>query len=252
MIGVLLSVFIAYGAFILGWIALDAIFAAVILGTIVLGFGGWSLAFAIFFFFVSSSALTHRNKKYRRTQKDFDTLTEDYFNRRDAQQVWANGFWIAVFTILYFMFDSELFIIAAFAAVATATADTWATEIGTRNPGKTKNILTLEKIPPGSDGGVSLKGFLASAIGAISISLFLFGQVENNLSIAIITVSVSGFLGCVMDSYIGALYRDKPMIFFGWNKASITLSKNKNNAVNLMSTGIGAFIAILTYSIIYL
>lgn len=236
----------------MGWIALDAIFASVMLGTIVLGFGGWNLALAIVFFFVSSSVLTLRNRKDRLEKINFDLLTEDYFNRRDADQVWANGFWVALFTILFFLFQSELFIFAAFAAVATATADTWATEIGTRNPGSTKNIITFETISPGTDGGVSIKGFLASAVGAILTSLFLIGQVESDLPIAIIIVSLSGFLGCVMDSYIGALYRDRPLKVFGWNKASVTSAKNKNNAVNLMSTGMGALIAILIYSIIYL
>jgi len=74
------------------------------------------------------------------------------------------------------------FVMAAFGnyggfigSIATATADTMASEVGiTSTP---RLITTLKKVPPGTDGGISLIGTAAGIFGAgiIGISAYLLG-----------------------------------------------------------------------------
>lgn len=249
--GIALSTMVAYAAFFFNWITLDATLPVIILGTIVLGFGGWWLAFAVIFFFISSSYLTHRNK-YRSIQLlDNDLPVTDRSKRRNGIQVWANGFWLILFTIFWFLLQSEAFLIGAFAVIATATADTWATEIGTENPGVTRNIITREIVKPGTDGGVSLTGTVASFFGASMIALFaIFPDLGINTILLFLIVSIAGFLGCAFDSYIGAVFQAENIEIEKKGQNSFFYNVvPKNSIVNWLSTGIGGIIALLLYSI---
>ncbi len=247
--GIVLSVVIAYSSFFLNLITLNATLPVIVLGTIILGFGGWWLAFAVVFFFVSSSYLTHRNKYRSIRFTDKEDPQKDPSKRRDGIQIWANGFWLIMFTMIYFLSQSSAFLIAAFATVATATADTWATEIGTENPGITKDIITREIVEPGTDGGISFAGTIASFAGALFIGLFTISlNVHLHSILLILIVSVAGFLGCAFDSYIGSIYQSRtPKGIAGRYKFSDIVSKN--SIVNWLSTGIGGIIALLLYSI---
>jgi len=247
--GLALSIIVAYTAFFLRWITLDATLPVIVLGTIILGFGGWWLAYAIIFFFISSSYLTHLNK-YHALEPSKDDAFKDPAIRRDGIQVWANGFWVIIFTLLWFLTQNEAFLIGAFAVIATATADTWATEVGTKNPGVTRNILTREIVKSGTDGGVSHNGTMASLVGAIIISLFTLGfGLETHIIFPILIVSLAGFSGCVIDSYIGAIYQSEKTVPPKGGRKKISDNFPKNSIVNWLSTGIGGTIAFLLYSI---
>ena len=138
LIGLGLSMIIAYLAFLLKWITLDAIKPVIILGTITLGFGGWWLALALLYFFISSTLLSSLRKRLN-PENEGDLLpgaASAPDHRRDGFQVWANGFWIATFVTVWFLTGIDTFWIASLAVIATATSDTWATEAGTIRPGR--------------------------------------------------------------------------------------------------------------------
>lgn len=164
-------------------------------------------------------------------------------------QVWANGFWIGLFCILWFYFDLEPFLIAAFACVATATADTWATEIGINQPGKTWNIRTFEPVEPGTNGGVSTKGNLASLLGAFTIGMLAIWAQPASTAKIVVIVTFSGILGCVIDSLIGATYQtdDNTEELPLWNSLA---DIQKNSLVNWISVGSSGLVAFLLYIII--
>jgi len=61
--------------------------------------------------------------------------------------------------------------LALLGAVAAATADTWATEVGVRLGRRPRSILTLRQQPPGTCGTVSVPGTLGSAAGALPAGL---------------------------------------------------------------------------------
>lgn len=248
--GFTFSLIVAYLAFFLTWLTLDATLPVIVIGTAVLGFGGWILAIAVIVFFITGSLFSRLNRDFETPGKDNDKETILPERRRDGLQVWANGFWAAFFCTLWFLIPQDLFLGAAFGVVATATADTWATETGIRNPGKTISIKTRKSVPSGTEGGVSLKGTLFAILGALLIGIFASQKVGANAIHTFAVVSAAGFLGCVIDSYIGAIFQrskdmDQP------NHPWYSMDKDKQNSfVNWVSTASGGIIALILLLII--
>jgi uncharacterized protein (TIGR00297 family) len=237
LIGLVLSILVAYITFLTNWISLEATKAVIILGTITLGFGGWTLACAVAFFFGVSSFLTVLNgRKTDDTKNNSVQISQD--RRRDGYQVWANGFWIAVFCALWFLLNSVACLIAAFGALAAATADTWATEIGTRNPGKTRKITTFENVDAGTEGGISLKGTLGGILGALMIALFIFPLGILSPLKFFTTIFLGGVAGLLIDSLAGAIFLDKNISIEAPEDFSDSTNTFTNSFINWASTGI--------------
>lgn len=243
LMGLVLSILVAYISFLTNWISLEATKAVVVLGTIILGFGGWTLACAVAFFFGVSSFMTILNGKKSKGSNHSVHISEDV--RRGGYQVWANGFWIAVFCTLWFSLTSVASLIAAFAVLAAATADTWATEIGTRNPGKTHKITTFEEVPAGTEGGISLKGTLAGVLGALMIALFIFPLGILAPITFFTVVFFGGVAGLLIDSTLGAIFLDKKISIEAPEDFSDSTNTFTNSFINWASTGISGFFVYL-------
>lgn len=234
LLGIILATAFCLSVFIIAeYLTLDGMFSAIVIGTFVFGFGGWPMAAVIVFFFLSSAFLTKSSAKTE------DSLQEV---RRDGAQVWANGFWVLVCLALWVVFDQEIFILASWAAIATATADTWATELGSDSPRATYLITDFSTVSPGADGGISVRGTAAALAGAAAIAaagLYVF-SLHFYIFICIFT---AGFLGCLLDSYFGAIFQrnNRSVTLPVWNK---TISMD-NNLVNGISTGAGALLAVI-------
>lgn len=245
LIALILALFASLFFFIAKWITLDAMKAVIVFGVIVLGFGGWTLASAVIFFFVTSTILSLLNIRYQEKYSEVVKIEQHSF-RRDGYQVWANGFWVAVFSMLWFLNGSIIFLMAALGSLAVATADTWATEIGTKNPGKTVNILTLTSVKPGEDGGISFKGTTGAVAGAVLLALFVFLAPVLAPVKAFLIILISGVAGMLFDSVAGAIclkydytFR-RPADFTGDHYLF------NNHMVNWLGTGIGGLIALIT------
>ena len=79
-------------------------------------------------------------------------------------------------------------LLAAFAGVmATVTADTWATELGVLSPRPPRLITTGRTVEPGTSGGITAYGMLASSAGALAIGvvLLLLAAVERRALVAV-------------------------------------------------------------------
>jgi uncharacterized protein (TIGR00297 family) len=233
LLGVLLATLFSLGAFILGGLSLDGMFAAIVVGTFAFGLGGWELAVVLLLFFISSVAISDRSK-WR--EKNISQSV-----RRDGLQVWANGFWMVLFMVLAAIFDASIFLLGAIATIATAAADTWATELGSRASNGTYLITNFKKVKPGIDGGVSLKGTSAALLsGALisGVSVYVFSL---HFSVFLV-IFIAAFLGCMIDSYLGALFQqNKRSVIIPILNIEIDIS---NNLVNAISTGIGGLLAI--------
>lgn len=243
--GLLLSILVAYIAFFGNWITLDATKAVIVFGAIIFGLGGWGLALGVLAFFITSNLLS----RWNRVQRDLDSEQKfrkpDSSRRRDGYQIWANGFWIAFFCILWFVFGSDALLAAAFTALATATADTWSTEVGTIKPGKTVKINNFQPVRPGSDGGVSVKGTVASAMGAFLIAWFVLITRPFEPAILFFIIFIFGFIGGLIDSYLGALITDKKIHLKTPSDFSGNSLLYANSFVNWVSTGSSAIIALI-------
>ncbi len=202
LVGILLAVLIAAAAYRLGALSRSGVKAAILVGAIVMGLGGWEWAVLLLAFFISSSALT---RAFRGRKAG---LEEKYSKggRRDAGQVLGNGALPALFAGLHVLFPAAVWPWLGFAAaLAAVNADTWATELGALNPGPPRLVTDLRKrVEKGTSGGVSPWGTAAALSGAALIGLLasLFSPTDHWLRFLLVTVC--GFLGSLFDSLLGA------------------------------------------------
>lgn len=117
--------------------------------------------------------------------------------------------------------------IGFFGAFAAALADTLSSEIGLLSKKKPKLITTMQEVEPGSDGGVTLTGFMAALAGALIISGFYYFLFQD-LKISLILI-IAGFTGSIIDSILGATLERKKII--------------NNTIVNFIGSSSGALIA---------
>ncbi len=95
--------------------------------------------------------------------------------------------------------------IAFLASISVAASDTIASEMGVMYP-EVWMITTLEKVPPGTDGGVSVMGTAWAALGALVASVVGWIVIfpADVLNPLLLIPVAAGFLGCVADSVLGA------------------------------------------------
>jgi uncharacterized protein (TIGR00297 family) len=270
--------------------------AAFFLGIIVWLLTSWTWFIILLIFFVVTAQFTHYKYKTKREHG----AAQEKGGARDWSHVLANGglplsiVLIGVLTILLFgqvdafgrievgfgpmMIPASLIIAIAFVAflgaVATATADTLATEIGLLNPLPPRLITDPRKVvPPGTSGGVSVAGELATVLGTLLIGgiaatltapfwINLFGttlmpELAGIAPVTFILVAmVGGTVGCTIDSVLGATIQG----MWSCNLCGKQTEKKShcgekatylrgsrfldNHMVNLISCLIGAFVAI--------
>ena len=153
---------------------------------------------------------------------------------RDINNVLGNGLSPLVFAVFYGFSQKTVFLLGFSGAVATACADTFSTEIGQADGGEPRLITTLKKVPVGTNGGVSLAGLGAALLGSGLISLAALAFVGDGgpyYSFFLFCI-FSGFVGCVVDSLLGASVEDRR-----------PLKLNKHQ-VNILATLFGGVFAI--------
>jgi uncharacterized protein (TIGR00297 family) len=172
--------------------------SAWLIGAITFGFGGWQAAGLLIAFFVSSSALSRvAGRRKTHLQADFAKG-----GRRDWGQVLANGGLVALLALGAGWFGDDLWMAALVGALAAVNADTWATELGVLSPRKPRLITNWRPVQPGTSGGVTLVGLLASLVGAALIA-GLGAWWWGNW--ALLAAGVAGGLaGSLVDSLLGA------------------------------------------------
>lgn len=152
---------------------------------------------------------------------------------RTAGQVIANGgiAGLCGLGIILLKEQKSLLIIMMAASLASATADTLASELGTIYGRRFFNCLTFKKDEKGLDGVISLEGTLIGAIGALLIAiLFSLGYgFSRNLTL----ICICGMTGNLADSILGAAFERRGQL--------------KNDQVNFLSTLIAAIIAGISY-----
>ncbi len=172
----------------------SGLIAAAIVGALVWIFAGWHGLLVLLAFFIPSIAISRVGKARKRELVDIGKQ-----GPRDAMQVLANGGVATLAAVLSHWLGTPM--LAAFAgAFAAASADTWATEIGTLAKGAPRSILTLKRLPPGISGGITWEGSLAQIAGAAIVAF-----VALLLRVAPFwPILVGGVAGSLVDSLLGA------------------------------------------------
>jgi uncharacterized protein (TIGR00297 family) len=165
---------------------------------------GAAWAVLLLAFFLPATALSH----WRRSAKDARTAAVVAKGEtRDAWQVAANGGVFAALALGSLVAPADWWFAAAAGALAAATADTWATEVGTAVGGTPWGIATLAPVPPGTSGAVSGAGTLALCAGAI----FLAGWAGILASSprTFVAVALGGAGGAMVDTLAGAMIQER-------------------------------------------
>jgi uncharacterized protein (TIGR00297 family) len=122
-------------------------------------------------------------------------------DRRDATQVLANGGAAAGAALLERWWPG-LGLWAAAAALAAASADTWATTFGVWSRRVPRSIMDGTPVPPGTSGGVTVPGSVAGAAGAAALGVtaaLATGEVAPGIAAALL-----GTAWMFGDSILGA------------------------------------------------
>ena len=194
-------------------------------------------------FFVSSSLLTRLGAQVKAAVNHQD------ISGRSIRQVVGVGTPVVAFLALYSYTRDSAFLYAAVSSIAYSTADTWASEVGMA-VGGTPRLITKPwvKVPPGTSGGVTIPGYLASISGSVfisSVSAALLGPMPMHV------IMLMGVLGEVLDSIIGAVAQRKYLCggeMYDYDRGGcVKMGYLSNEAVNLVT---GLIVGSLTLMIL--
>ncbi len=214
--------------------------AAYLLGISIWLLASWTWFLLMLLFFLVTAQFTHYKYKIKRRHG----AAQEKGGARDWVHVLANGGLPLSFVIICFLFTviysptiaygvsatgtgmvtlpiTSVFFAAFLGALATATADTLATEIGLLNPSPPRLITKPWKVvSPGTSGGISLAGEFATVLGTLLIggaaallaAPFWISLIGRNLislmqfapSTMLVVTAVGGIIGCTVDSLFGA------------------------------------------------
>jgi uncharacterized protein (TIGR00297 family) len=177
--------------------------AAFAVGALTYASGTVGFTLVLLAFFVPSVLLSRVGKARKRALLDVGKA-----GARDAAQVLANG-GIATACAVAFAFTHDPRWAWAFAgAYAAATADTWATEIGTLAKHQPRSIFTLRPVATGISGGITLPGTLAEIAGALWIGVVALPCLAlagvPGAARAVLAATLGGIVGATLDSMLGA------------------------------------------------
>ncbi|MBW4515432.1 MAG: TIGR00297 family protein [Timaviella obliquedivisa GSE-PSE-MK23-08B] len=207
------------------------------LGIILWGTLGWRGYGVMMFYFLVGSAVT----RIGIAQKEALGIAEKRSGARGPENVWGSAL-IGAFCALGVYWanwngssDAQSWVpllqLAYVASIGTKLADTCGTEIGKAYGQRTFLITTLQAVPRGTEGAVSLEGTLAGIVGSIAIATlaWLVGLISP---VGIGICAIAAFIATNIESLIGATIEGK----VGW----LT-----HDVVNILNTLIGAIVAIL-------
>ena len=186
--------------------------AAALLGLIVGGLGHWTWLLILLGFLLSS----HKATKWRFEEKTALGLCESSDGHRGWTNVVANGAIPGLICIYAYLSEDWANVVWIFgAAVAVAASDTFASEIGCLDP-RVRMITTFKPCQQGENGGFSPNGQFAAAVGSSVVALLTAlawwltvdaGEVEAMQLTGVL--ALIGWLGCQIDSYLGALLENR-------------------------------------------
>src|SRR5512137_213849 len=230
VVAVIVGFTFGYFAFRAKTADLSGLFSAALIGIILLIFAapqGTQWFLIMLTFFILGSAAT----RYKFEYKKRIGVDQGRGGARGYRNVFANGIVAAAAAVLFGVFQQPVFVVMYVGCVATAAADTLASEIGVTG-GVPYMITTLKKVPIGTNGGVTPTGEFVALVGSFTVSLvaLLLNVITPEM---MIICTIAGFVGTNIDSIVGALFENRG--FFG------------NAGTNLLATIGGGVFAVVLY-----
>jgi uncharacterized protein (TIGR00297 family) len=200
-----------------------------LLGIIIWGTLGWPGYLVVVFYFIVGSGVT----RIGIAEKEAAGIAEKRGGARGPENVWGSALIAAVCALgLLFLPDFKYLLCLGYvASFSSKLSDTTASEIGKAYGKSTFLITTLQPVPRGTEGAVSLEGTVAGMIASIAIALIGWGVNLIN-PVGIIWTVLAAFIATNLESVIGATLQSK----YTW----LT-----NEVVNIFNTFIGAISAMI-------
>ncbi|CCH44811.1 Transmembrane protein [Wickerhamomyces ciferrii] len=275
----LVLVYIAYRSYSHKSLTNSGILAALITGFIhSLPPSNLYLTLIVTFYLTSSKATKYKENiksKLTKTPKEKSSLTKSH-DQRTHIQVLSNSIVATILLIALVFTTNERYqtllktgIIAQYTAVI---ADTWSSELGILSKSDPFLITTFKTVPPGTNGGVSKVGLLSGILGSALISGVSIFSFENDKISHFIFFTITGLLGTIIDSLLGALLQasivdnqeGKILEALGGGKITNEYLQNNdkvkivsgydllsNNGVNVLMATITTLLSIGLYSILF-
>lgn len=248
IVPIVVAIIVAGAAYSLRLLTRGGAVAAAIIGAVTM-MAGPQWVVALLFFFISSNALS----RWRHVERErvIGGIVEKG-DRRDAMQVIANGGVFGLAALFATLGDPLAWQAIGIGAIATATSDTWSTEIGTVHGSEPRSLLSGELVPAGTSGGITIAGCVAAYVAALAVGGI---ATLHQWNIPFHAVAVGALAGSAADSLIGATVQERrwcPTCAKGTERRVHTcgtrsvdrggISGCNNDIVNLMSTIAGAVV----------
>jgi uncharacterized protein (TIGR00297 family) len=199
-----------------------------LLGVILWATLGWRAYLVMMLYFLVGSGVTRIGMAI----KEAAGIAEKRSGARGPENVWGSAATATLCALLAYGWPAlaPLLILGYVASIATKLSDTSASEVGKAYGRTTYLITTLQPVPRGTEGAVSLEGTLAGVVGSLvlSVAAYWLGLIAPS---GIAICLVAAFVANNIESLIGATVQEK--------NAWLT-----NELVNFINTAIGAVIAI--------
>ncbi|MBD2335487.1 TIGR00297 family protein [Calothrix sp. FACHB-156] len=217
------------------------IFHAWVLGVIIWGTLGWQGYLVVAFYFLVGSGVT----RIGIAQKEAEGIAEKRSGARGPENVWGSAL-IAALCALgigtlsagFFSLPQSvvvnlkyLLVLGYVASFSTKLSDTCASEVGKAYGKRTFLITTLQPVPRGTEGAVSLEGTLAGVVASIAIAFVGWGVGLIDFA-GVVWCAIAALIATSLESVIGATLQSQ----YTW----LT-----NELVNIINTLIGAIAAML-------
>lgn len=216
------------------------------LGAILILGAGWPMYVALLAFFVIGTATT----KLGYARKAKLGLAQESGGRRGFSHAFSNVGVAAICAVAVSRLSRvevdpidwmTLAYLMGIASLATAAADTTASEIGQLIGRRAFLPLTLRRVPVGTEGAISVEGTLAGLGGGLLVALAAVRAMHYGLDLdpgwlAILLVTASAFAGSYLESIAGS-----------WNRKRIP--PVPNGVLNFFNTAAGALLMYIAWQI---
>ena len=182
------------------------------LGTLLWGTMGWPGWLTVVLYLALGSAVTRLGLKRKQALQ----LAEARGGRRGPRNLWgsaATGLSLAVLMTMAPVGARSLLTLGFVASFAAKLGDTWGSEIGKRWGGRTLLITTLQPVPAGTEGAVSIIGTVASMVAIVLYAALALALLKPSIGpgpLAQLVLLGAAATGATMvESWMGATWQGR-------------------------------------------
>ncbi len=207
---------------------LSGVLSGILMGVLIVSFTDFRWFVLILSFFVIGGVFTRYKYDYKRAIG----IAQEAGGARGYRNVFGNGLVALICAIAFGITGNTLLVIAYVGAIATATGDTLASEIGQTHKKLPRLITDLKRVPHGTDGGITTLGEYSALAGSVAITIIaaLLGVATPSIMVPVI---IGSFFGANVDSVLGAVLERRHYL--------------TNSTVNLLATAAGAISSVVIF-----